>query len=43
MSEEGLANGTTYLPTREDIVQWTQYAVANLSSQILKNAWRHGD
>lgn len=43
MIAEGLANGTTSLPTREDIVRWTRYAKANLSSQIVKNAWRHGD
>jgi len=36
MIEEGLANGTTSLPRRFDIVQWTRYAVANLSRQTLK-------
>jgi hypothetical protein len=34
--EEGLANGTTSLPRRFDIVRWTRYAVANLSRQTLK-------
>ena len=43
MIDEGLANGTTSPPTRENIVQWTRYAVANISSEIVKNAWRHGD
>ena len=41
--EEGLANGLTSPPTREDIVQWTQYATVNLPSQIVRNAWRHGN
>ena len=36
MIEEGLANGTTSPPTREDIVRWTRYAVANLSIHIVK-------
>ena len=35
MIKEGLANGTASPPTREDIVRWTPYAVANLSSQIV--------
>ena len=44
MIDDGLARGTTSPPTRENIVQWTRYAVANISSEIDKNAWRrHGD
>jgi hypothetical protein len=43
MIEEGLANGTTSPPAREDIVRWTRYATVNLPSQIVRNAWRHGD
>ena len=44
MVDEGLAHGTTSPPTRENIVvQWTRNAVANIASEILNNAWRHGD
>jgi hypothetical protein len=43
MIDEGLVNGTTSPPTREDIVRWTRNAHANLPSQMVKNAWRHGD
>jgi transposase len=43
MVDEGLAHGTTSPPTRENIVQWARNAVANISSEIVKNAWRHGD
>jgi hypothetical protein len=43
MIKEGLANGTTSPPSREDIVRWTRYATVFLPSQIVRNAWRHGD
>ena len=43
MIDEGLTNGTTSPPTRENIVQWSRFAIANISTQIVKNAWRHGD
>ena len=43
MIEEGLANGTMSPPSREDIVRWTRYATVNLPSQIVRNAWKHGN
>jgi len=35
------ANGLT--PSREDIANWSICAMETFPSQIVKNAWRHGD
>jgi hypothetical protein len=42
MIAEGLANGTTFPPTRENIVEWTRIATNSLPAQMIQNAWRHG-
>ena len=42
MIAEGLENGTTSLPTRENIIEWTRIATNSMPSQMIKNAWRHG-
>ncbi len=42
MIAEGLANGTTSPPTRENIIEWTRIATNSMPSQMIKNAWRHG-
>ena len=42
MIAEGLANGTTSPPTRENIVEWTRIATNSLPAQMIQNAWRHG-
>ena len=39
---EGLANGTTSPPTRENITDWTRIATNSLPAQMIRNAWRHG-
>ncbi|KAI2512695.1 pogo transposable element with KRAB domain [Fragilaria crotonensis] len=43
MIAEGLANGTTSPPTRENIIEWTRIATNSMPSQMIKNAWRHGE
>ena len=42
MIAEGLANGTTSPPTRENISEWTRIATNDLPEQMVQNAWRHG-
>jgi ribosomal protein L12E/L44/L45/RPP1/RPP2 len=42
MIAEGLANGTTSPPTRENIIEWTRIATNHLPEQMVQNAWRHG-
>jgi hypothetical protein len=42
MITEGLANGTTSPPTRENIIEWIQIATNYLLEQMVQNAWRHG-
>jgi hypothetical protein len=43
MIEEGIQRGTTRPPTRTDISNWTLAAMEALPTQIVKNAWRHGE
>ena len=42
MIAEGSANGTTSLPTREIIIEWTWIVTNDLPEQMVQNAWRHG-
>jgi hypothetical protein len=42
MIAEGLANGTTSPPTRENIIEWTPIATKDLPEQMVQNAWKHG-
>jgi hypothetical protein len=43
MIAEGLANGTTTLPTTENIIEWTRMVINGLPAyKIEQNAWRHG-
>jgi hypothetical protein len=42
MIAEGLANGTTSPPTRQNIIEWTRIAMNSLPAQMIQNAWRHG-
>ena len=42
MIAEGLANGTTSPPTRQDITEWTRTAANSLPKQMIRNTWRHG-
>ena len=41
MIDVGLSTGKTSPPTRELIVQWVKDACDDLSSQVVRNAWRH--
>jgi DDE superfamily endonuclease len=43
MLEEGLSNGTTSPPSREDVSRWTVAAMDTLTEGIIQNAWRHGE
>ena len=43
MLEEGTLNGVTRPPARELISQWSFVAMESLSTEIVKNSWRHGD
>lgn len=43
MIGEGLGNGTTSPPSRENIVNWTKLAIETLPQDMVQNAWRHGD
>ena len=42
MLREGIFDTKTRPPSREHIVQWSVSALDNLPSEIVKNAWRHG-
>jgi DDE superfamily endonuclease len=43
MVQEGLANGTTSPPSRQDVSRWTVVAMETLTVGIIRNAWRHGE
>jgi hypothetical protein len=40
MIAQGLANGTTSLTTRENIIEWTRIATNDPPEQMVQNAWR---
>ena len=42
MISEGMVEGTTSPPSREQIVNWAKYANETMSEVNIHNAWKHG-
>ena len=42
MLEEGIVNGKTIPPSREQIALWAVSATNSLTTDVIRNSWRHG-
>ena len=42
MISEGMVEGTTSPPSREQTVNWAKYANETMSEVNICNAWKHG-